>query len=428
MPTVSLLPRAKALQVIGLLTRIWVTLGLSGALVWPGCAQAACTLEATDVAQVDEGALHAAAQCALEQGDAQRALAWMQALLERVDYPVYHADHGRALLALGQYPQAMAAFERAMASAPPPEALRVLQHLHAKASQGQQPDSAWQKMVALGWVSDSNVNAGPSSGLVNLFGLDFQLDPGGLPIRATGATIELQLSRHLRLSPRWQSAVRLVADGTSYSGASGHNQRSLQVEWTPVWTGLAGGDVWRFPLGLYGLQRGGQAYQSGHSMGAQWIRPQGDTEWMAGGHRQRRTMAQAPALSADQWAAWAGWKRVLTPVATVQTTLRMVREHATDAAYSNRQAVLGWQLDWQLADRWHAKAEHLWLVQRNDVAESWASEPRHDRGASTGVQVTWRPVQGPQWSLSVTRQRTHSNLALYDSQRTLLKLGGQWMW
>jgi len=410
------------------LARALTTSGLLLALAWSGGVQAACSMEVVDPAHAEESDVHAAAQCALEQGDAARALTWMQALLARVDYPVYHADHGRALLALRQYTQAMAAFERAMASAPPPEAMRVLQHLHAKASQGQQPDGAWQKMVSLGWVSDTNVNAGPSSGLVNLFGLNFQLNPEGLPIRAAGATAELQLSRTFRLSPEWQSAVRLALDGTSYHAASAYNQRSFQAEWTPVWSSGAGGDVWRLPTSLYRLQRGGQAYQSGHSVGAQWIRPDGETEWMAGGQWQHRTMVQAPAMTADQWSAWTGWKRTLTPSTTVQSTVRAGRDQAVDAAFSNRQWGLGLQLDWQLADRWYAKAEQLWQVQRFDVAEAWAAEPRSDRVQITSGQLVWTPPQGPQWRLAVTRQRTHSNLALYDSQRTQIRLSSLWAW
>jgi len=424
----SLLPRAEPRHMNKPLVRALTTTGLLLALMGSGTVQAACSMELADPAQAEESDVHAAAQCALEQGDAARALAWMQVLLARVDYPVYHADQGRALLALGQYTQAMAAFERAMASAPPPEAMRVLQHLYAKASQEQQPDSAWQKMVSLGGVSDTNVNAGPSSGMVNLFGLNFQLNPQGLPIRATGATAELQLSRTFRLSPQWQSAIRLALDGTSYHAAAAYNQRSFQAEWTPVWSGGAGGDVWRFPTSLYRLQRGGQAYQSGHSVGVQWIRPDGEAEWMTGGQWQSRTLVQAPAMSADQWSAWAGWKRTMTPSTTVQSTLRAGREQAADPAFSNRQLGVGLQFDWQLADRWYAKAEQLWQVQHNDVAEAWAAEPRNDRSQITSGQLVWTPSQGPQWRLAITRQRTHSNLALYDSQRTQIKLSSMWAW
>lgn len=404
-------------------------------VIWAACcllsgvhAQTQCEVGSADLNSVTEDALHASAQCALQMGQPLEAIERLQVLLLRVDYPVYRADLGRALLALQRYEEALVEFDKAMASSPPPDALRVLQHFSNMARQGRSPSGEWQKRVSLGWVTDSNVNTGPSNGLINLFGLDFQLDPSGLPVRAHGVAAELQLSRTFQVSPQWQSALRLSMDSVGYAGQSPYNQQSLSVEWTSAWSLGSGLGGLRFPLGAYSLRRGNDAYQNATWMGVQWHVSAGNDELSAGVQWQRRAQLQTRPMSADQWLGSVAWLHPLGNELALQITGRLGRDSAQDVVFSNRQVGLSTHLSWQLARRWSAKAEYSVQQLRYDAAEAWATDARSERISNVGVQLIWVPQTGPQWTLAVVKQRNRSNVALYDNQRTQLKLSSQWQW
>jgi tetratricopeptide (TPR) repeat protein len=129
---------------------------------------------------------------ALERGQYERSIeAFRRILLSRPDLVRVRLELGRALFLKGDDEAAQFHFERALSSnMPQPVADNIRGYL---AQIRRRRD--WSLDVALGFVSDSNANAGSRIESVTLGGLEFRLNPDARPQRARGLSFALDARR-----------------------------------------------------------------------------------------------------------------------------------------------------------------------------------------------------------------------------------------
>ena len=125
----------------------------------------------------DLDAMFAYAVVSIRLRDYEQAIATLERMLiYRDDLPRVKLELGSAYFRLGSYEVSRFYFDEALAGDPPPDVRAKVEEFLAEVAR-RTKQSAFTGLVSIGVVYSSNANLGPSDRLVEVFGVDAQLDP-----------------------------------------------------------------------------------------------------------------------------------------------------------------------------------------------------------------------------------------------------------
>ncbi len=403
-------------------------LALAGQLVLPPAASAAepaiCPQISALPADADAGErLYAAGACALVRQDYREAIRLLEMLVTQDAHPVYRADLGRAYLGAQQFEQARKQFQLALESAPPDNARRLLQVFLQMAEQEQTQAKAWFASAAVGQVYDSNINSGPLSKDVTLFGLPFTMNDSAMPKsdRALHAAFSAVHTQSLGDGLSWQtnSAVDLMR----YQTYGQYDTSQVNVDTGPHFSlGKGRADLY-LPVGVGRTYLNSAPYTTTRSIAPQ-LRYSVSNADMATLNLPvaNKTYSEAPAMSSNSRGISLAWRHALSEAWVLEPSLRYVRENATDPAYSNIQRSLSLSLRGSLPAQLRFSGEVSATRAGYAEAEFWADAARRDTRLNYALSLSRDLAGGYYLSLSWLRMRTLSNLALYSSERTQVQV------
>ncbi|MEI7614062.1 MAG: surface lipoprotein assembly modifier [Betaproteobacteria bacterium] len=160
----------------------------------------------------------------------EAATLFRRILASNPNLPRVRAELGRAYTAMGEVQKALAEFQSVLSGSPPAKVGDNIRKLMAAT----EAPKSWNIRLSGGYIQDSNVNAGPSTNTVLMFGLPFQLSSTtressdhGYSFNV-GAGHQLDLGRKLSL----QSSAQLST--TRYNSLSAFNAQILSLSTGPA--------------------------------------------------------------------------------------------------------------------------------------------------------------------------------------------------
>lgn len=297
-------------------------------------AEAYALLRQSDAATAQDPALQfLLGQCAYELGHYAQAIFHYRAILARQpDSPRVHAELGKAYLADKQGAAAQKEFEAALAAHPPEHVRADILQLMAAA---QQPKN-WSARLALGYVYDDNVNIGPNTMSVLLFGIPFELTPSSAPqsdkgLRATFSGVHLNA---LSATAAWQSEVSV--DLTDYRDLNAFDYLQYFALTGPKWRTPQ--QLISLPLVLEHAELGHDKYSDSYGLLPQVEYALNSRLTLKGGlSLQRKTFPTQPLRSGPQWAALVALRRSGAGAGEyVEMSYRHIREDADAKFLDNR--------------------------------------------------------------------------------------------
>ena len=330
-----------------------------------------------DPADIEAGFAYAVLSTAL--GDLEAAVATYERLLiQHPGTPRLQLELAALYFRLGAVSASRSLFQTVAAGELPANVrLRVEGYLSALDGQ-QRQQGGFSGRLSLGLRHESNANAAPDVGTINLNGLDFTLAPQARRAGDSSSQLGLQLRYRQPLGGsghRMEVAVA-AADGR-YRGLENRDNQMLEVRAGPdlslAASGLRDGRAWLAVVGAQSWLDGSRYQHSeGLNLGLRW-----------GVARQA-----ALQLSAD-------WRQErYTPGA----------ELAAAANYSGHRRRVGLQFQQQLADDWQWLAGLAWEQRSAQVAWEDYREPRLQVGISHRYPGLLGQGSVP-WTLSLSAQQ-----------------------
>ncbi|GBG14447.1 uncharacterized protein NMK_2046 [Novimethylophilus kurashikiensis] len=218
-------------------------------LLQAGAAASGCVLDDKRAANPEEHneALFEQGLCFEEASQFAEAKEAFEAILATQETPRLNFELGKTYLQLGLGQEGLQQFQRALDSNPPPEVQdliaaevarvglvpeSVLTGLHTASGLA---GSGWHGDMRIGRIYDSNVNSGPVSDTVMLFGLPFQLNSDAKPRSDMGTKYAGHLSYRV-LSETSGFDISGGAEGTVFDNASDWNRNTFNLDATKFWT------------------------------------------------------------------------------------------------------------------------------------------------------------------------------------------------
>jgi tetratricopeptide (TPR) repeat protein len=359
-------------------------------------------------------------QAALLLNRPAEAVEHFQAILARhPDLSRVRAELGRAYAAMGDLPKARATFEQILAREPPPAVGDNIRKFMATL-ESRKP---WNARVSLGYLYDSNVNAGPTSNSVLMFGLPFQLDTSARAQSDSGYNFMASAGYLLPLTASLALQADLQLGGTRYQRLSDFDSNSLTLSLGPTFQ--IGRTVLALPLLYERMEVDGDAYSEAVgfapqlrvnvspalSLTAAWVGQTKDYDVNAGVRNGRL------------WSASAGMRYQFGMTEFLQASVRQGGERTRQRALDNDS--LGLSLGYFLA---FGNGLSLYVapgVTRSDYAarEFVFDRPRRDRQSSLVLNLSKEfGPRGLAAALGFNLTRNKSNLAMYDYLRKQVTL------
>lgn len=398
------------------------------ALIWAATLAGMCeaasppapcaALRTLDISAERNERLFLAGQCALEQRQFRSAARLLEELVALDDYPVYRAELGRAYLGSQEFERARTQFLRALESHPPQEARNLLHMFIQMADQQQTQAREWVATATFGLRHDSNVNTGPLSADVTLFGLPFVMSGESMPKRDSAwlATLNAVHIRPLGGRLAWQSraSLELVRNQAYHQ----YDTTQVAIDTGPHWAVGDGRTNLYLPLGLARLYLNSAGYARTLWLTPQVSRTVGSRDVLIFAlPLQRRTFDDSDAMSSHSAAVSVAWRHTIGSDWTLEPSLRAGDEDATDPAYSNRTVQAGLALRGSLPWGLRLSLEATHTRARYQAAEVWAEEARKDARSNLGAALSKDLGGGYYATLSWNQARIRSNLGFYSSSR-----------
>ena len=367
--------------------------------------------------------LYASGECALQRLRFREAIGHFSELLALDPNPVFRAELGRSFLGAQEFERAREQFLLALQSDPPDQARTLLNMFIQMADQQKTQAKEWFASAVLGTLFDSNINSGPLSPDVMLYGLPFTMGQDSMPKsdHALHMLFSVVQNRTLGNGASWQSDASL--DTVSYAVYSSYDTRQLNIDTGPH-IAIAGGngDLY-LPLGVSRTSLGGNGYSATVSLAPQVSYRLALTDLLITSPSfARTTYDKASARDANAASLGLSWRHQLGEDWTFEPSLKVALEHAEDHAFANKARSAGLSVSGSLpyGVRFAAYTLATWADYREP--ESWADTTRKDRRRSTNLSLTKYVAGGYYATLSVQDSRTYSNLGLYSTAKRQAQL------
>lgn len=363
------------------------------------------------------------ASCYIERRDYRQAIPLLESLVSHDPWPVYQAELGRAYLGAQEFEQARKSFRQALAADPPESARRLLVIYLRLAEDEQLQAKDWFGTASVAWVHDTNINAGPRSQEVTLYGLPFTLAENGMPKSDQGARVILSGVHAKALTEvlAWQTALSF--ETLNYRRYHQYDTQQINLESGPRLDSADGN--W----GLYLPVAVGQSWLGGNPYSRQYgVLPQLRRIWgerglgTAGVFYQQTDYLNAPAMSSHSASLYFAWRQNLSKQWSLEASARHVDESAQDEAYANRRNSVGLMLKGSLLGQWRLSAESNLTQAKYLAAEFWAERARRDLRLVQQLAISRDLAGGYYFALSWVAWHTRSNLDLYRSHREQLQI------
>nr|WP_315230410.1 surface lipoprotein assembly modifier [uncultured Albidiferax sp.] len=365
----------------------------------------------------DDESRYDTAHCLIERKAYRQAIAILSELVAKDDWPVYKAELGRAYLGAQEFELARQQFIQSLNANPPENARLLLQRYLGMAEQQQVQTKEWMATASLSRIWDSNLNTGPISAAITVYGLPFTLDTGSMPQADQGsrAAIAALQVHPLRDAFEWRSSANL--ESTHYDHFSRYNTQQASVETGP---GLHYSDrlVFNLPLvaGLTWL--GSAVYTDFKGLSPQLRYSSGALGTGTLSAQLLRTRyADAPWMSSSSTSLTAAWRNNFAAQWSAEASLQRTLERANDASFSNQRSSATLGVQGTLFNLLRVAAETSLTSARYSAAESWASAPRSDTRRNVSASISKDLPGGYYLALSWSRSTIGSNLEIYSTQR-----------
>jgi len=383
-------------------------------------AQSVCERAASLPSTADRSArLYAVGECALQRLQYREAIKLFSELVGIDPNPIFRAELGRAYLGVQEYERAREQFLIALQSNPPEPARKLLLVFIRMADQQRTQAKDWFAQASIGEMHDSNVNAGPMSADVMLYGLPFTMTQDSMPKsdRAFHAAFSAVRNKSLGGLVSWQSDVSL--DAVKYATYGNYDTNQLSIDTGPHLVRADGRTEFYLPLGVTRTMLGGSGYSSSGFFSPQFsVRVTGTDLLVASTAISRNRYDAAPARDATTGVLGLSWRHVLGNNWTIEPSLKFASERADSAAFSDLARMAGLSLSGSLPQglRFTAVSATTWANYR--APEAWAGTARRDRSRSSSLSLAKELEGGYYVTLSWLDTRIHSNLGLYSTART----------
>lgn len=167
---------------------------------------------------------------AMETGRPGVAADHFEAALEQnPDLPRVRLELGRAYEAVNRNDKAKAEFDRVLEMQPPPQVRNNIEQYQSYVDEKKN----WQARFAVGYLYDDNVNAGPQSNTVELFGIPFELDPGAQQKSDGAITTAVDVDHLFPLDNHWTLRSNLSFNSVTYFSESQFNTENISFSTGP---------------------------------------------------------------------------------------------------------------------------------------------------------------------------------------------------
>ncbi len=383
-----------------------------------------CQESASPSAATDRTArLYAAGECALQRLHYREAIGLFSELVGFDANPIFRAELGRAYLGAQEYERAREQFLLALQSNPPEPARKLLLLFIRMADQQRTQAKDWFAQASIGEMEDSNINSGPVSAGVTLYGLPFTMSPAGMPKRDRALHASFSAVRNKVLSQRvsWQSDAAL--DLLKYRSYGAYDTDQLSLDSGPHLALSGGRSEFYLPLGVTRATLGGSGYSASGFFAPQYsVRPAATDLLVASAALARNRYDSAPARNSSADSVGLAWQHVLGSNWTLGPSLSFADERAASPAFSNLARTAGLSLSGSLPGglRLTAAAAATWADYRQP--EAWAAAARRDRRRNLSLSLVKELNGGYYASLSWLDMNTRSNLELYSSTRAQVQV------
>lgn len=369
----------------------------------------------------DASATFVLGQCAYALGRPQEAIERYRAILVREpDLPRVRAELGKAYLASGQPQAAHREFNAALAANPP---RHVRDDLLALIAQTERP-TTWTARASLGYLHDSNVNVGPSTSTVTIYGVPFDLTPESQPQSDSGTRAALAANHLAVLSNThvWQSDLALEI--TDYATANRFDYVQSTITSGPKWR--SGATLVSAPLLIEYAQLGRAKYFDTYGIAPQIDRVlDGGASVRGAALVQRRTFSDTSRTGTTWAAAVSLRKNVFRVDDYVEFAYRHTAENTRLTFLDNRADALGVTLgtpDWGgFSVELESAVSRIRYVEREAIFDAARRDTRTSLTASVGRRWLRNTL-----TIAASHAFTHnqSNIALnqYTRRVTMLQM------
>ena len=387
-------------------------------------ARDGCTAAALPSTEANRTArLYASGECALQRLHYREAIGLFSELVGFDPNPIFRAELGRAYLGAQEYERAREQFLIALRSNPPEPARKLLLEFIRMADQQRTQAKDWFAQAAIGEMVDSNINSGPVSAGVTLYGLPFTMSSDGMPKRDHALHASFSAVRNEALSNRvsWQSDAAL--DLLKYRTYGAYDTDQLSIDSGPHLALSGGRSEFYLPLGVARATLGGSGYSTSGFFAPQFsVRVAATDLLVASAAFARNRYDNAPARNSSTDSVGLAWQHVLGSKWTLGPSLRLADERAASPAFSNLARTVSLSLSGSLPHglRLTAAAAATWGDYREP--EAWADAARRERRRNLSLSLVKELNGGYYASLSWLDMNTRSNLELYSNARTQVQL------
>jgi len=333
--------------------------------------------------------------------------------------PRVRLELARAYAALGETGKAREQFLAVLAGSPPPLVGENINKYMASMA----PRKSWSARAGLGYVWDSNINAGPEARTVLMFGAPFTLSNDSRETSGSGYTASLEGSWLRELKP----GLALQADAgysrARYEGAHGFDSDSFSASAGPTFGGR--GFVLSAPLVFENLRVGHVRYNIAYGLAPQVLEPLGARLSAEGSLvlQHKKYYVGGGQRTGPVWSASAGVKYSLGSKSFARASLRHAAEGTSEDYLDNVSdgLSLGWYAGLPAGFSFYASPG--FSLTRYGAAEAAYDERRRDAQYSGVLNLSKEfPAAGLSAAAGFTFTRNDSNLGLYDYVRRQLTL------
>lgn len=283
----------------------------------------------------------------------------------------------------------------------------------------------WRIRGSVGWMYDSNANAGPDDDFINIFGLPFLLSDDAKNNSDDAVLLNIAFDHVLPISKtlNWQSNIGLGS--TDYNSLNYLDQLNLSVSSGPTWM-QNNQTIWSVPLIANQTKVGHKQSYYSYSVG---IAPQ-----------VRYSMNKELSLSLaasyidkhyHNYSKRNSWSRSLSPSVSwqmsKQTNLRagvsVAYENSGIDTFSNDLWSLNFGAFHSFNDKWSLSASASYADTRYEEKEAVYNNKRHDKNTHVGVDIIYNISQiDSELVFSASTTDNDSNLKIYDYDRDQFSL------
>lgn len=169
------------------------------------------------------------AQCSTNLNDLESAENHYKLALKDTDSPKIHYELAHILLKQGKTQEAEKEFKLVAGNDVPIEIKKGIEDFLVRKNQQPNYNKKWSLLGTIGFISDSNVNAGPTSDSTMIYGLPFTLSAGSTKVRDTGIKTNIGGGYEIPINDNFSWVTSGSYDRVDYSQYKTFNSQNISL-------------------------------------------------------------------------------------------------------------------------------------------------------------------------------------------------------